>query len=98
MNHIVTQQQIADLINASNGTFISVDFIKRTTGELRSITCRTGVHAYETGAGAKYDAQAKGLIPVWEANAAGGKDAYRCISVAGIMSARLGGHSYEVQV
>ncbi len=75
-------------------------FVKRTTGELRTMTCRGGVHKYTTGEGLKFVPGQKNLIGVWEANNAEGateKDAYRFISIEGIKTLKAAGQEYEVK-
>ena len=85
----------------SEGTFFTVEFIKRSTGELRIMNCRGGVHKYVTGAGMAYDPIEKGLIAVWESNNAEGnkgKNAYRMISAEGVKAVVAGGERYEVKI
>ena len=82
------------------GTFFTVEFIKRSTGELRVMTCRGGVQKHVKGVGMAFDPSSKGLVPVWEANnaeGAKGADAYRMISAEGIQSVTTGGIRYELQ-
>ena len=99
---IITRQEAVDLISKQKdaGVFFNVTFIKRTTGELRNMTCRGGVHKYTTGEGLKFEPGQKQLIGVWEANNAEGdkgKDAYRFISIEGIQTLTCGGKSYSVK-
>lgn len=82
------------------GTFFTVEFIKRSTGELRVMNCRGGVSKYVKGVGMAYDPAAKKLVGVWEANNAEGdkkEDAYRMISTEGIKAVVAGGVRYEVE-
>lgn len=93
-----TQQHIADLISQTNGAFFNVTFTKRTTGEQRTITGRTGVHKYTNGVGLKYDRSEKALIGVWVSNEGKiGADAYRSIPIEGIVAAVIGGQQYTVE-
>lgn len=98
MNAIATSASaLAELIRNSNGSFITVTFVKRTTGEERTMTCRTGVHAYTKGVGLKYDRNEKDLIGVWVVNEnKAGAEAYRSISVEGLRSAKIKGELYAV--
>ncbi len=82
------------------GIFFAVHFTKRSTGELRIMTCRGGVHKYTNGKGLAFEPSDKGLIGVWEANnKEGAKEAaaYRFISVEGIKELHTGGKVYIVE-
>lgn len=82
------------------GTFFTVEFIKRSTGELRVMTCRGGVQKHVKGVGMAFDPSSKGLVPVWETNNAEGKtgaNAYRMISAEGIQTVVTGGIRYELK-
>lgn len=95
--HQITVQDAIALIQMTNGSFFSVTFEKRTTGELRSMTCRTGVQAYANGRGMNYDLAEKGLCGVWVANEGKtGAEAYRSFGFETIRSLRVGGQSYVV--
>lgn len=99
---ILSRQEAVNLISAQKdaGVFFNVVFIKRTTGELRTMTCRGGVHKYTTGEGLKFVPGQKNLIGVWEANNAEGdkgKDAYRFISIEGIQNITAQGVTYAVK-
>jgi hypothetical protein len=88
------------LAQKGEGTFFTVEFIKRSTGELRVMNCRGGVAKYVKGVGMSYDPSKKGLVPVWEANNAEGdkaEAAYRMISAEGIKAVTAGGIRYEVE-
>ena len=85
----IARMALADLIDQYHGGhFFSVCFIKRTTGEVRKMTCRKDVSAYVTGTGLKYDRAEKRLIGVWSADVPeGGAKAYRNIPMEGLISA-----------
>ena len=79
--------RIFEHVVKADGGWFKVVFIKRTTGEEREMTCRTGVKKHVTGAGLKYNPTGKNLIPVWVANEGkDGADAYRMINVEGVTS------------
>ena len=56
-----------DIIQKSKGKFITVEFVKRTTGEVRRMNCRTGVTKGVTGVGKSFNDSDKGLVTVWDA-------------------------------
>ena len=78
------------LINKTNGKWFTVSFIKKN-GDLRHMTCRTGVHKYVTGTGMAYNPKEHDLQVVWERAAdKDGKEAYRMIHVPSILSFKCG--------
>lgn len=62
-----TTESAIDVIRKSKGKFITVAFVKRTTGEVRRMNCRTGVTKGVTGVGKPFNDYDKGLITVWDA-------------------------------
>jgi hypothetical protein len=85
-----TVQQV--LRSIPQGQFFSVIFTKRTTGEVREMVCRHGVHKHLRGGELKYDPDSKGLMTVWSPDSAGKhgpQDAgYRAIPVRAITEVR----------
>mgnify|MGYP007032451087 CR=1 FL=1 len=62
-----TTESAIEVIRKSKGKFITVAFIKRTTGEVRRMNCRTGVTKGVTGTGKTFNDSDKGLVTVWDA-------------------------------
>jgi len=56
-----------EVIKKSKGKFFSVEFVKRTTGEVRKMNCRTGVTLGVNGIGKAFNDVDKGLVTVWDA-------------------------------
>jgi len=75
---------------ASDGKIFQVEFIKRTTGELRKMRCRLGVKKYLKGGVKKYASKDKQLLTVFDMDAKG----YRSIPVEGIRLLKVGGQSF----
>lgn len=83
----------------AKGTVFGVEFIKRTTGELRVMNCRLDVKKYTVGGELPYKPADYNLIPVWDVNLGkngGGKEGYRMINAEGITKLTVGGEIYEV--
>jgi len=59
------KDSVRKLIESFGGKFFRVIFTKRTTGELRTMDCRTGVSKFVKGKGKKYEPKDKDLICVW---------------------------------
>jgi len=98
MAKTITRQQAVDIIVAQKGegTFFSVEFIKRTTGELRKMVCRGGVQKHLVGGVLKYNPGEKNLIGVWDSTVEDNTKAYRMIAIEGIKTLNAGGENYTV--
>lgn len=75
------------LTTATTGQIFKATFIKRTTGERRTILARLGVKKGVTGEGLAFDPWKKGLLPVYEMP----EGRYRMISVDGLESVTVDG-------
>ena len=93
MSKAIKLAEAAEMIRSSNGAIFGVDFVKRTTGEVRKMTARLGVKKHLKGGEAAYDAAAKDLIFVYDVAAKG----YRSIALDAIKAVRFGGEKYEVE-
>ena len=93
MSKAIKLAEAAEMIRSSNGAIFGVDFVKRTTGEVRKMTARLGVKKHLKGGDAAYDAAAKDLIFVYDIT----KKAYRSVALDAITAVRFGGEVYEVK-
>lgn len=93
MSKAIKLAEAAEMIRNSNGAIFGVDFVKRTTGEVRKMTARLGVKKHLKGGEAAYDAAAKDLIFVYDIT----KKAYRSVALDAITAVRFGGEVYEVK-
>lgn len=89
----ISKVKAIDLIRGSKGKVFGVTFVKRTTGELRTMNARLGVKKYVTGEGLKFNPKAYALIPVFEMP----KQQYRMINLEGLTQLNLEGEKYEVE-
>ena len=89
----ISRKQATDLIKGSKGRVFGVQFIKRSTGEVRKMSARTGVTKYVTGEGLKFSPSKKNLITVFDMN----KQGYRMINLEGLTSLKLNGSTMEVE-
>ena len=104
-NEINTVDDVLNLVNngsdTDNGSFFSVVFTKRTTGEERSFTCRRGVRKYLKGGELKYDPTAARLMTVWipETHRSEGdkSNGYRMVPVENISEIKANGHTYVIE-
>lgn len=88
----ITKQEALNFIKGTSGRIFSLEFIKRTTGELRCMVCRTGVTVNQTGNGPTYSREDKGLTCVFDMP----KQAYRMIPTEGITRIKIDGEWKEV--
>lgn len=54
------------LDKTASGQLFSVDFVKRTDGQIRTMNCRRGVKKGVKGVGQAYDPKAKNLLTVYD--------------------------------
>lgn len=81
-----------EIIQATDGLFFRVDFVKRTDETLRRMVARIGVAKHAAGGDRKYDPAQHNLVPVWDAEHL----AYRCIPIEGIRGIRSQKVAYRV--
>jgi len=75
----------------SDGKTFTVEFIKRTTGELRTMNCRLGVKKFLRGGKMAYSPAEKQLLTVFDMKA----KSYRTIPVEGIQRVSVGGQTFH---
>lgn len=87
------REKVRKIIKATKGKFFLVKFTKRTTGELRTMLCRTGVAKFVKGKGMQFDPADKDLVCVWDLQAwVPEKDSgYRMINLRTVCEIRFGG-------
>ena len=82
-------RNLANLV--SDGAIFYVEFIKRSTGELRKMRCRMGVKKHLKGGGRAYNPAKKNLLSVFDMDARG----YRSIPLEGIQRLSVGGQHFD---
>ena len=85
------KEQIRALVGSTGGTFFSVKFVKRTTGELREMVCRTGVKKGVKGVGLPFNPKEKDLLVVWDVR----KRAFRMVSLEGVKELKIRGVTHR---
>jgi len=93
MNNI-SRQQAYEMMLKSKGRFFSVEFIKRTNGQLRRMNCRLGVKGHLKGGSLKYNAKDRGLICVWDSR----KKQYRMVNLETLVYLTMEGLKYEIKI
>lgn len=96
----ISIQSAKEFIEGSNGRIFSVRFVKRTTGEERYMTCRTGVKSklsQKPDAKKKTtDFEANKLIAVFDMQANDGEGGYRSIPIEGMREILIKGEWFHV--
>ena len=93
MDMTISKDLVHDFIRNLNGKFFTIEFIKRTTGELRVMRATTNYDSKVVGGSMKYDPTAKQLIPVWDMD----KKAFRSIPTDSVLVIRALGNRYQVK-
>jgi len=78
----------------SNGAIFSVEFIKRSNGELRKMVCRLGVKKHLRGGDKAYDSKQHNLLTVFDME----KEGYRSIPVDAIQRLSVNGQTFTFSV
>ena len=89
----ISKNEAIQKIVQSKGKFFRVVFIKRTTGEIRSMLCRIGVKKYLKGGKLRFNAIDRNLLNVYDVT----KKGYRFINLDSIQSVRIGGTEYGIK-
>lgn len=76
---------------AADGKIFSVTFIKRTTGERRTMVCRLGVKSHLKGGEKSFDDAEHRLLTVFDT----AKDAYRSIALESVEQIKINGEVWE---
>ena len=85
----VNRRNLRNLV--SDGKIFSVDFIKRSTGELRTMTARMGVRKHLKGGNKAYNPSQHNLLTVFDMD----KRGYRSIPVEAIQRLSVGGQTFD---
>ena len=90
---------VASIIRSQNGKVVSVKFIKRTTGEVRTMQCKLGVKKHLTGGVLKYDPKDYQLLTVYSMDVAAvdPKKAYRSIPLDAVLEVTASGVVYNFE-
>ena len=88
----ISAEEAKNLIKATNGKFFTVTFIKKD-GTERVMNARLGVKVYLKGGQLTYDAESKGLVPVYDVKTGG----YRMVNINTITHLKIGRNEYDVE-
>jgi hypothetical protein len=85
--------KVHEFLRSLKGKFFTVEFIKRSTGEVRIMRATTNYESKLAGGDLGYDANEKALIPVWDLE----KKAFRSIPTDSVLRIVALGNTYEVK-
>jgi hypothetical protein len=92
MEKSLKADEVEQFLRSLNGKFFTIQFIKRTTGEVRKMTATTNYQSKLAGGDATYSFTEKKLIPVWDL----GKQAFRSIPLDAVLTIKANGNAYKV--
>ncbi len=81
------KSKVLSAIKNSDGKIFSVTFVKRTTGEIRTMTCRLGVTKHLKGGDKAYSPKDYDLVTVFDMQ----KQGYRSIPIDAILDLKIKG-------
>ena len=84
-------ETIARIIREQEGKTVTVVFVKRTNGELRTMNCRLGVKKHLKGGELKYNPKDYDLLTTFDMQ----KKDYRCISLDAVKTVTAAGITYS---
>ena len=89
----MNRAQAVQLIRESHGKIMGLEFVKRTTGEVRTGAFRVGVVKVKgnLGSGPAYDPADYGLICVWDM-----QNGYRSVPIEGLLAVTSDGIRHVV--
>lgn len=89
---ILKREDVRAFLNSLHGQFFTVDFVKRSTGERRTMNASLNYRSLLVGGQAKYDATVKNLVIVRDE----GKNAIRSIPLDSLTTIRARHNVYHV--
>ena len=90
----ITPKEAQELLKKDDGKqFFTVTFVKRTTGEIRTMNCRKGVVKGQVGGELRYSPSKKNLISVYDVK----KCQYRMIALENIKQIKIRNKTYNVE-
>ena len=93
MNKITRTEAVRLMHEETGSAFFAITFIKRTTGEIRRMVGRRGVHKGVKGVGLKFDPLQKGLLSIWDAQ----KRDFRFVNLETVLSLRINGQDFKIE-
>jgi hypothetical protein len=92
MEKTLKADEVGQFLYDLNGKFFTIEFVKRTTGEVRKMTATTNYQSKLAGGEATYDFGEKKLIPVWDL----AKQAFRSIPLDAVLTINAKGDTYKI--
>jgi len=89
---VLDRETAIQMIKESKGKIFGVMFVKRTTGDIRTMSARLGVAKGVTGEGLKYDPESKQLLTVYDMH----KKQYRMLNTETLSQLNMQGHEYSI--
>lgn len=92
MEQQLVRDDVADFLRSLKGSFFTIEFIKRSTGEKRVMTATTNYQTKLAGGDAAYNFDEKKLLPVWDLANKG----FRSIPTDAVLTIKAKGNTYTI--
>lgn len=92
MEQTIVRDSVAEFLKSLNGKFFTVEFVKRSNGEVRVMRATTNYESHLAGGSPAYNFDEKKLIPVWDLD----KKGFRSIPTDSVLVIRAKGDTYKV--
>ena len=89
---LIDKETAIKMLRDSKGKIFGVKFIKRSTGDVRTMSARLGVSKGVKGIGLQYDPESRQLMPVYDMH----KQEYRMINLETLSTVSFKGQEYIV--
>jgi len=91
--NVLKRSEVLSFLSSLKGKFFTVEFVKRTTGEVRVMNCTTNYESKLAGGESAYDFNAKQLLPVWDLQ----KQAFRSIPLDSVRVIKANGLTFTIE-
>lgn len=89
----ISKTDAVNKMRAARGQIFTIKFKKRSTGEVRTMNCRTGVSKDVKGVGLNYSRKEHNLFGVYDMQ----KKAHRSVNLDSLISLAMGGELYTIK-
>ena len=89
----ISKEDAVGKMRKAKGKIFTIKFKKRSTGEVRTMNCRTGVTKDVKGIGLKYSRKEHNLFGVFDMQ----KQQHRSVNLDSLISLAMGGELYTIE-
>jgi len=89
----ISKQDAVGKMGTAKGKIFTITFVKRSTGEVRTMNCRTGVSKDVKGVGLNYSRKQHNLFGVFDMQ----KQQHRSVNLDSLITLAIGGELYTIK-